>query len=292
MSERHPLFELPNPFEEIGGRVSLLEPPWAKVSELRARLLDESYAKPFVSEDGERRYLHFSLHLIQSAMRLAEPNALDLRYTQKMMSFLLFNPRPRRIVLIGLGGGSLVKFCHHRLPATQMTAVELSADVIALRDAFLLPPDGPQLEVLHADGSVYLAQTEKGIDALLVDAFDRIGFAPSLANREFFEQAYAKLAGNGVLVINLAGEKETYAGLIGEAMAVFDDRVIVVPVREDDNHLLLAFKDPGFDPNWRRLQAQAKVLRGKYGLDFPDFVDKLERSARMELARREAERGG
>ncbi|HTH39663.1 MAG TPA: hypothetical protein VL968_02660 [Rhodocyclaceae bacterium] len=81
MSEAHPLFELPNPFAEVGGKVLLLEPPWAKEGELRAQLLDESYAKPFVSEDGERRYLHFSLHLIQSAMRLTEPNALDLRYT-------------------------------------------------------------------------------------------------------------------------------------------------------------------------------------------------------------------
>ncbi|HTH40818.1 MAG TPA: fused MFS/spermidine synthase [Rhodocyclaceae bacterium] len=292
MPDVHPLFEMPNPFEGMTGRVLLLEPPWTSVSELRAKLLDESYDRPFVTEDDERRYLHFSAHLIQSAMRLDEPNALDLRYTQKMMSFLLFNPRPRRIVLIGLGGGSLVKFCYHRLPSTHMTAVELSPDVIALREAFLVPPDDERLAVLEADGALFLEQVEKGVDTLLVDAFDRIGFAPSLANREFFERAHAKLSGSGVLVINLAGEKETYAGLIGEAMAVFDDQVIVVPVREDDNHLLLAFKEPGFEPNWRRLQAQAKVLRSKYGLDFPDFVEKLERSARLELAQREAERGG
>ncbi|HEY3432573.1 MAG TPA: hypothetical protein VGK09_08500 [Rhodocyclaceae bacterium] len=59
----------------------MLEPAWAKASELRARLLDESYTKPFVTDDGERRYLHFSAHLIQSSMRLDQPNALDLRYT-------------------------------------------------------------------------------------------------------------------------------------------------------------------------------------------------------------------
>jgi len=292
MSTSPELFEIPNPFDEQRGRVLMLEPAWAKASELRARLLDESYTKPFVTDDGERRYLHFSAHLIQSSMRLDQPNALDLRYTQKMMSFLLFNPRPRRIVLIGLGGGSLIKYCYYRLPATQLTAVELDPDVIALRDAFHLPADDARLQVLEADGADYLAETEKGIDVLLVDAFDKIGFAPSLANREFFEQARAKLSGSGVLVINLAGEKETYEGLIGEAMAMFDDQVIVVPVREDDNHLLLAFKEPNFTPNWRRLQTQAKVLRSKFDLDFPDFLEKLERSDRMELAQREAERGG
>ena len=67
------------------------------------------------------------------------------------------------------------------------------------------------------DGAEHLAQTGKGIDILLVDAFDRNGFAPSLANRDFFASAFAKLSGNGILVINLVGEKETYGGLIGEA---------------------------------------------------------------------------
>ncbi|TWO81437.1 hypothetical protein CBW56_04825 [Denitratisoma oestradiolicum] len=269
----------------------MLEPPWANEGELRAQLLDETYSKPFVIDDGERRYLHFDGRLIQSAMSLAAPNDLELRYTQKMMSFLLFRSRPRRLLLIGLGGGSLVKFCHCRLPATQLTVLENNPDVIALREAFLVPPDSPMLQVLEADGAEYLARTEKGIDALLVDAFDRNGFAPSLANREFFEQAHAKLAGGGILVVNLAGDEKTYAGLIGEAMQVFDDQVIVFPVREDDNHVLLAFRDPMFEPNWRRLRAFARELRAKYGLDFPNFLEKIERSARLGLARREAERG-
>ncbi len=221
-------------------------------------------------------------------MSLKAPNDLSLRYTQKMMAFLLFHPRPKRIDLIGLGGGSLIKFCYHRMPGTQLTAIELDPDVIALRDTFLLPEDGPRLQVLNVDGAEYLEQTEKGIDVLLVDAFDKTGFAPSLANREFFENAFAKLAGNGILVINLAGEKDTYAGLIGEAMHVFDDQVIVISVPEDGNHILYAFKERYFEPRWRWLNNYAKELRAKFGLDFPAFVQKMERSSKLGLARREA----
>jgi spermidine synthase len=290
MSSAFPWFEMPSPFDVHGGTVLMLEPPWASEGELRAQLLDMTYAKPFVIDDGERRYLHFDGRLIQSAMSLAAPNALDVRYTQKMMSFLLFQPKPRRIVLIGLGGGSLVKFCHCRLPATQMTVLENNPDVIALRDAFLVPPDGANLRVEGGDGAEFLARAEKGIDVLLVDAFDRTGFAPSLATRDFVEQAHAKLAGSGVLVINLAGDEQAYAGLVGSIMQVFDNQVIVFPVREDDSHVLLAFRNPAFEPNWRRLQASAKELRGRYGLDFPSFLEKIERSAKLGLARREAER--
>ncbi len=285
------LFEMPSPFEIETGTVLMHEPAWAREGELRAQLLDESYPKPFVIDDGKSRFLYFNVRLMQSEMSLKAPHDLAIRYTQKMMAFLLFQPRPKRIVLIGLGGGSLIKFCYYRLPGTQLTAVELDPDVIAFRDTFLLPPDDERLQVLEADGAEFLEKTEKGIDVLLVDAFDKTGFAPSLANREFFENAFAKLAGNGVLVINLAGEKETYAGLIGEAMHVFDDQVIVISVPDDGNHVLYAFKERYFEPRWRWLHNYAKELRAKFGLDFPAFVQKMERSTKLGLARREALRG-
>ncbi len=283
-----PLYELPSPFEVETGTVLMHEPPWARPSELRAQLLDESYPKPFVIDDGKSRFLYFNVRLMQSEMSLKSPNDLAIRYTQKMMAFLLFQPRPKRIALIGLGGGSLVKFCHHRLPSCHMTAIELDPDVIAFRDTFLVPPDNERLQVINGDGADYLDTADKGLDVLLVDAFDKTGFAPSLANRTFFENAYAKLSGNGVLVINLAGEKESYAGLIGEAMHAFDDQVIVISVPDDGNHVLYAFKERYFEPRWRWLHNYAKELRAKYGLDFPAFVQKLERSSKLGLARREA----
>ncbi len=286
-----PLYELPSPFEVETGTVLLLEPPWARAGELRAQLLDESYPKPFVIDDGKSRFLYFNVRLMQSEMSLKAPYDLALRYTQKMMASLLFQPRPKRLLLIGLGGGSLVKFCHRRLPGTQITAIELNPAVIAFRDAFLVPPDDDRLSVIEADGAEYLAQAEKGIDILLVDAFDKTGFAPSLANREFFENAFEKLAGNGVLVINLAGEKESYAGLIGEAMQAFDEQVIVISVPDDGNHILYAFKERYFEPRWRWLHNFAKELRARYGLDFPAFAQKMERSSKLGLARREAIRG-
>lgn len=285
------LYELPSPFEIETGTVLMHEPPWARAGELRAQLLDESYPKPFVIDNGKSRFLYFNVRLMQSEMSLKAPNDLALRYTQKMMASLLFMPRPRRIALIGLGGGSLIKFCYARLPGTQLTAVELNPDVIAFRDVFRIPPDDARLQILQGDGAEYLAHADKGIDILLVDAFDKTGFAPALANREFFETAFAKLSGNGVLIVNLAGEKESYAGLIGEAMAVFDDQVIVVPVPEDGNHVLYAFKERYFEPRWRWLHNYAKELRARFGLDFPAFVTKLERASKLGFARREAIRG-
>lgn len=288
MSLPFPWFEMPSPFGDDGERVLMLEPPSAQAGELRAQLLDDSYGRPYVIDNGEWRYLQFDRRLVQSAMRLAAPNALEVRYTKMMMAFMLFQPRPRRMVLIGLGGGSLVKFCHHRLPAAHLTVVENNRDVISLRDAFRVPPDGPNLQVLEADGATYIEAAGKGIDVLLVDAFDKEGYAPALASPEFLERARCKLAGSGVLVINLAGQEERYADLIAATLQVFDDQVVVVPLREDDNQVLFAFRDPRFEPNWRCLANLARELRARYGLDFPALLQAIERSARQGRARHEA----
>ena len=47
-----------------------------------------------VSESSGVRSLHLGTPAIQSAMRLARPDALELAYTRTMMAFLLFHPDP------------------------------------------------------------------------------------------------------------------------------------------------------------------------------------------------------
>ncbi|HEU5282814.1 MAG TPA: hypothetical protein VFU53_03290, partial [Burkholderiales bacterium] len=68
-----------------------------------------------ISEQDGVRYLHLGTDTVQSAMRLSHPDELVLSYTRSMLAFLLFAPDPRRIVNIGLGGGSLAKWIHHHL---------------------------------------------------------------------------------------------------------------------------------------------------------------------------------
>jgi spermidine synthase len=77
--------------------------------------------QPFVLKSAEYMTLHFSVRGTQSQMDTRWPNALELEYTRMMMGFLLFKPAPARIAMLGLGGGSLAKFCRHHLPAADIT---------------------------------------------------------------------------------------------------------------------------------------------------------------------------
>ena len=190
--------------------------------------------------------------------------------------------------VIRIGSGSAIRYAlrdtSRGFASAPIYRVSDQGQIEALGTLVPVRPDG--FVMVQADGAAFLEQAEKGIDLLLVDAFDRTGYAPELACQEFFESAFEKLSGSGVLVVNLAGEPATYAGLVGRVMAAFDDRVLVVGVPEDGNHVLYAFKSRDFDPRWRALAQQARELKARFGLDFPRFVEKLERAAKQGIARR------
>ncbi len=93
--------------------------------------------EPFVYEDGDSVTMQFQIGEIQSEMLVSDPNFLTLSYTRTMMAFMLFNKDPRHIAMIGLGGGSMPKWCYRQLPTAHITVIEINPKVIALRDQFL-----------------------------------------------------------------------------------------------------------------------------------------------------------
>lgn len=269
------LVELPSPFAFEPGTMRLLEPAEGFSGEQIGRLPEGSVRQPFIIDNGVTRSLFFSIASIQSAMRLDDPHALIATYTRKMMAFLLFLPAPRHVLMIGLGGGSLAKFCHRHLPRTRISVVEINEQVIALRGQFAIPRDDERFEIIHGDGATFLAKACMSPDVILIDAFDDLGVAPSLASSDFYGQASRCMTRNGVLVMNLSGEKSRYAAHIESLRAVFPGAIRLVPVDGDDNVLLFAFKHrqaaglPDF------LQERAADLEQDLGLEFSRYLERL-----------------
>lgn len=231
--------------------------------------------RPFIVETDRERHLLFSLDSVQSSMRIDDPNMLTCEYTRRMMAFLLFVPTPREIVMIGLGGGSLAKFCHRHLPDARLTAVEIDPDVIALRDEFHIPLDDARFQVLQADGARYLAQHSQRIDVLLVDAFDERGVAPSLATSEFYRDAAQRLSEEGLLVMNMSGEQGRYDAHLQRIHDAFGELGLVASIQSGENDLLFAFKSA---PNVARaeLRSRAEQWHNRLELDFPHYLRWLE----------------
>lgn len=277
-------FELPSPFETELGLVRLLEPPTSDADLLSDQLRRGTYGRPFLVESDGVLTLYFTLSLVQSSMQLNRPDHLDLAYTRKMMAFLPFYPRPKGLLLLGMGGGSLAKFCYRHLSRADITVVEIDPDVIAFRDAFRVPADNDRFRILCADAAAYLPTHTSRTDVILVDAFDGLGIAPELSSPEFYANAYAKLSANGILVMNLAGDKAGFDDPLAQLAHCFDDRVLSLKVRDGGNQIAFAFKNPDFLPVWDRLRPTAIELERKLGLEFEWYLEMLQKNERRQLS--------
>ena len=204
---------------------------------------DADAATPLVRTRGDRRSLEFRPGMVQSEMRLSRPDALVLSYARAMMCFTLFQPRPEHIVMVGLGGGSLVKFCHRHLPHSRITVLELRADVIALREQFAIPPDDARLRIVHADAAQYMATLEASADVLLVDGFDTDGLPPALGSATFYTDCRRALRPGGVLVTNMFSYDPAYPAMLGRLRQAFGERLCRFHGIAGNNRIWFAVRD-------------------------------------------------
>jgi spermidine synthase len=160
------------------------------------------------------------------------------------MGFVFFRPRPRRIVMVGLGGGSLAKFCHRHFPDAHITVIEVRADVIALRDAFHVPPDGARFAVVHGDAADWLAAHPAAADVLLVDGFDAGGLPARLADAAFYADCRRALRPGGALVANVFTYDPRYRDVMDALDAVFDGQTCWFDKVAGNNRIVYAVHAP------------------------------------------------
>lgn len=271
------MLEIGNPFLAEYGVIRLLEHEDCDRTEVVRRILSGTYDKPYVIEEGDSRSLYFTRELTQSGMRLSDPTALEFSYTQRMMSFLLFVHQPQHILMLGLGGGSLVKYCHRYLTTTRITALEIDPNILAFREQFMVPPDDARLRVVLGDAAQYLRHNREHADVVMIDAFDRNGFSSSVCSRAFYLDVRDTLVKGGVMVANMVGPKDERAAHLDLVADVFGGNIIMLPVVDDGNYLVFAFREASFEPRWRWIEGQTKAMHARYGLDFPEFSAKLKR---------------
>jgi spermidine synthase len=204
---------------------------------------EQIHVKPFVHQTQKMKSLHFSIAEIQSCMELARPDALDLAYTRTMMGFLLFHARPLRIGMIGLGGGSLAKFCHRHLPEADMTVLEINPHVIALRHDFSIPDDGARFRVIRADGARYVRAHENAFDVLLVDGYDSDGLPGALSSKRFYDDVFDCLRPRGVMAANIHLGNDEFALLVARIGRSFHGAPLAVKDSESGNAIVFARKD-------------------------------------------------
>jgi len=240
------------------------------------QLLRTPFEEPVVQEDRRTQSLLFDNFHVQSSMRKNAPLELDLAYTRAMMLFLLFHPCPRDILIVGLGGGSLSKYCFHNLSASRITTIEIDDRVIALRDRFVIPADSERFRVIHADASEYLCGKTNVADIILLDGFDAVSLPFSLSTQRFYDDCYAALRHEGVVVANLLDSDAQLEDCLHRIRHACDGKMLRTSVRRERHTIAIGLKQKTV-PECQHLYRHAQAITKLMGLDLMRYVKKMER---------------
>lgn len=190
-----------------------------------------------VTDDGnERRSLRFgNSGARQSTIKIGDPDHLEFEYAQLMAASLALVPAPRRLLVVGLGGGSLPLFLHRRYPQAVVEAVEIDPEVVKVAKAYFGVVEDARLKLHVGDGRAFIEQAPAATyDAILLDAFGSLEVPGHLTTLEFLEVARRALAPHGVVLSNVWNQRynRLYDGMQRTHQEAFAELHLLVAGRE------------------------------------------------------------
>ncbi len=223
-----------------GGAASLLSPtaraqgPGQEEERVLERARSD-YNDVVVTQAGSVRTMYFvqgDRWLIESRLDLRAPDALGLSVFRSMRAALLLQPAPKRVLMVGLGGGALSNFLFARMPDVHIDAVDIDPEVVRLARAYFRIPDHPRYRTHVGDGRLFVERHgTPDTDLLILDAFRGTSVPFHLRTRQFHAACRARLAAHGALVANLhthtsryVDDRATFAEVFAYDYAFADER--------------------------------------------------------------------
>jgi spermidine synthase len=163
---------------------------------------------------------------LESAVDLSDPLKLVVGYTRTLYAGLFFQPKPARVLMIGLGGAGFHRLFAAAYPESLIQTVELDPKVYELCQTRLAFKPTDKTPVALTDGRMFVKRDKTTWDWIILDAF-RGGFVPPhLKTEEFYKECAARLGERGVFISNLHSGTELYYSDLKTIRSVFPQVVI------------------------------------------------------------------
>ncbi len=188
------------------------------------------YRNILVTQKDGRRCMRFTLRhdreQNQSCYLLKQPRKLVFDYTKLSMLGAMARPDAKHILIIGLGGGTLVKAYHFLLPDAQITSVEIDPAVVKVAKKYFHLPEEPWHTIVAKDARIFVKRQllkQTSYDLIILDAFNGDYIPEHLMTREFFTEIKQLLNNKGIALANTFAtsklyhsESATYANVFGD----------------------------------------------------------------------------
>ena len=206
------------------------------------------YRNILVEDNDDLRCLKFNVKsnkTQQSCYLKSQPQQLVFNYTKLLMASLLVNPEPKRILIIGLGGGTMSNTLAALYPKSKIDNVEIDPAVIKVAREYFEFFENEKVKTYAQDGRIFIKRAlmkKHTYDWIILDAFDGDYIPEHLIAKEFLTEAKGLLTDNGILSANTFSLSKLYAHESATYKSVFG-HFYQVANKTNSNRIILASKN-------------------------------------------------
>lgn len=255
--------------------LTILEASSSDFSDIEVHQLRRRRSLVFLRDDRSE--------LVQTAIDVNEADRLILPYAQAQAAGLLFAPDPSRVLVLGLGGGTLPRFFHRTIGEVEIDAVEIDPRVVQMASKWFGIQAGPRMRVYTEDAIAFIERNSQRYDLIYVDTFlepnadgaDNSGIPLALRKRAILEGLRAGLSPAGAVLFNLHF-RSGYAEQAAAIAEVFPRRYMVKVAGSTQRHII-GIADSVPELSVEELAERAAILDkdGRFGVDFSALVGKM-----------------
>ncbi len=233
------------------------------------------YSNIQIHDYGRLRSLSFvetGVNVRQSLVDLDKPGHLILPYARYMFASMLVKQPQQRVLVVGLGGGSMVRFLNQHFPETHVDAVEIDPEIVRIAADYFGTRPSRRTRIFTADAFDYLRRDTGRYDAIYMDAFlepgpktDPRGVPQNLKTTDFLRGLRQKLNPGGVIAFNLSEHRQTEQDIrtIASAFpAIYEFRV-----PKTKNRVVIVTLDPASE-SVPELRAAGQRLDAEHSVGF------------------------
>jgi spermidine synthase len=234
------------------------------------------YSLVVVTEDDQgMRTLSFGTGGVrQTVVKVGDPDHLELPYASVMLSGLALCPEPKRVLVVGLGGGSIPSFLHKHYPKTRIDAVEIDPVVVEVAKQFFGFTEDEMQKAYVQDGRQFIEERPNTYDIIFLDAFGSDSIPYHLATREFLEAVRRAITARGVVLADVwgPGSNRLYPAMVRTYQEVFDE-LYILEVQGAANQILIALpKKLGLSREELARRAGAISKQKQFRFDLAELV--------------------
>jgi spermidine synthase len=201
------------------------------------------YATLVVTEDehGLRSLQFGDDPAVQSIVKVGDPDHVEFEYVQAMLVTLAMVQEPKRVLIVGLGGGSIPSLLRKHYPQLTIDVVDIDPDVLEVAKKFFGFQEDASMHVYIEDGRRFIEKCKQPYDIIFLDAYGPGNIPYDLATKEFLLSARSAVGPKGVVAGNVWSQSINvlHDAMLRTYQEAFDD-LYVVEAGDSDNEIFLA----------------------------------------------------